>query len=167
MRKQLASIALIISMFGVAPIHAETQRPDDSHALAGVEVGKVVFDINIPGKAKKMELYMKVIQQTYDDLVKQNVEPDMILAFRGMAVKLVSAKYGEDLPLDEEDAWKNFATMLADLQAKGVRVEACSVATALFGVDHETLLPGVIPVGNTFVSLTGYQAKDYGVIPIY
>ncbi len=30
-----------------------------------------------------------------------------------------------------------------------------------------SLLPNVVHVGNTFVSLTGYQAKGYAIIPIY
>jgi intracellular sulfur oxidation DsrE/DsrF family protein len=46
-------------------------------------------------------------------------------------------------------------------------MEACSVATRLFGVDNGTLLDGIKPVGNTFVSLTGYQAQGYANIPIY
>ncbi len=152
---------------GALPVYAESDKPDDSHALQGVKTGKVVFDINIPGNAKKMQLYMTVIQQTYEDLVRQNVKPDMILAFRGMAVKLISTQQPDELPLDDEEALQSVAKMIADLQAKGVRVEACSVATGLFKVPHESLLPGVVPVGNTFVSLTGYQAKGYATIPIY
>jgi hypothetical protein len=34
-------------------------------------------------------------------------------------------------------------------------------------VDPDTLIKGVKTVGNPFVSLTGYQAQGYGVIPIY
>jgi len=50
---------------------------------------------------------------------------------------------------------------------EGVRMEACSVATKLFNVSNKSLLNGIKPVGNTFVSLTGYQAKGYASIPIY
>jgi len=49
----------------------------------------------------------------------------------------------------------------------GVKMEACSVAARLFDVDSKTYLPGIKPVGNTFVSLIGYQAKGFAVIPIY
>jgi hypothetical protein len=41
------------------------------------------------------------------------------------------------------------------------------VATRLFSVDNATLLPGIEPVGNTFVSLIGYQAQGYATIPVY
>jgi len=46
-------------------------------------------------------------------------------------------------------------------------MESCSVATRLFKVDNASLLDGIKPVGNTFVSLTGYQAQGYANIPIY
>jgi hypothetical protein len=45
-------------------------------------------------------------------------------------------------------------------------MEACSFATRLFGIDNGTLLEGIKPVGNTFVSLTGYHAQGYASIPL-
>jgi len=148
----------------INPTYAE--RPDDSYALANMKTGKAVFDVNM-GSAHKLASYLKVIQQTVDDLVKQNVQPDIILAFRGGSVKLVSTERDDDLPLDDEDALDAIAKRVAALQAKGVRTEACSVATVLLDVPNDSLLKNVIPVGNTFVSLIGYQAKGYAVIPIY
>jgi peroxiredoxin family protein len=47
-----------------------------------------------------------------------------------------------------------------------VRLEACSVATALFGVDNETILPEIVVVGNTFISALGFQAVGYAPILI-
>jgi len=41
------------------------------------------------------------------------------------------------------------------------------VAARMLKVDNEQLLDGVKPVGNTLVSLTGYQAQGYAIIPIY
>ncbi len=46
-------------------------------------------------------------------------------------------------------------------------MESCSIATKLMGVDNVTFIPYVKPVGNTFVSLIGYQKKGYALIPIY
>jgi intracellular sulfur oxidation DsrE/DsrF family protein len=90
----------------------------------------------------------------------------VILAFRGKSVLLVS-KDREKIPLEDFEHLDRIAAQLADLRQQGVRMEACSVATRLFGVDNTTLLDGIEPVGNTFVSLTGYQAQGYANIPIY
>lgn len=140
-------------------------KPDDSDALKGVEKGKVVFDINM-GSPKKMALYLMVIDETVDDLVRQGVEPDVVLAFRGPSVKLI-AKNRDSMDLSDFEYLDKVASWIAGLQEKGVRVEACSIATRLFKIDNNDLLDGIKPVGNTFVSLTGYQAQGYASIPIY
>lgn len=140
---------------------------DNRYALSGVSEGKVVFDVNIPGQVQKMALYLQVIAQTKTDLEHAKVKPDMILAFRGSAVKFLVKEPPADMPLDDLEAQEKFNALLAQLIQQGVRVEACSVATGLFGIDNTSLLPGVIAVGNTFASLIGYQAKGYATIPVY
>ena len=139
--------------------------PDDSDALNGVKEGKVIFDINM-SEPKKMTLYLMVIKQTVDDLKSQGVEPDVILAFRGLSVRLISTDR-EQVELEDFVHLDKIAEQLAELKTLGVRMEACSVATKLFNVDNQSLLDGIKPVGNTFVSLTGYQAQGYANIPIY
>lgn len=160
MSKLVMTILLMATMMAQA-----SPKPDDSDALKGVEKGKVVFDINMVS-AKKMTLYLMVIDETVDDLVRQGVEPDVVLAFRGLSVKLIS-KNRDSMELTDFDYLDKIASQIAGLQKKGVRVEACSVATRLFKVDNNGLLDGIKPVGNTFVSLTGYQAQGYANIPIY
>lgn len=155
----LLALALLSQSAFAAP------KPDDADALRGVTTGKVIFDINMV-EPKKMTLYLAVIRETVDDLKRQGVKPDVVLAFRGLSVKLIS-KDREQMELTDFDHLDKIASQLADLQEQGVKMEACSVATRLFNVDNGTLLDGIKPVGNTFVSLTGYQAQGYANIPIY
>jgi intracellular sulfur oxidation DsrE/DsrF family protein len=164
MAKFAQLVAITLALLVAHPTFA-APKPDDAHALRNVELGKVVFDINM-ADAKKMTLYLSVIRETVGDLKRQNVEPDVILAFRGMSVRLIS-KDREQMELTDFEHLDKIAEQLADLREQGVRMEACSVATRLFGVDNGTLLDGIKPVGNTFVSLTGYQAQGYANIPIY
>ncbi len=158
---------LLLLMLGMAllPFAAVAEQPNDAAALEGVEHGKVVFDIN-NSSASSLNLYLAVIRETHDDLVRQGVEPDILLAFRGPAVTLVSTDR-ERLDLTDFDALDQIADHIEDLQMLGVRMEGCGVATRLFQIDNQTLLDGIVPVGNTFVSLIGYQARGYAVIPIY
>ena len=110
---------------------------------------------------------MKVIEETYDDLVRQDVKPDMIFTFHGPVVKLISSQ-SLDLALDEEEAHEELLDRLRKLSKKpGVKMESCSVAARLLGIDNDTIMSEVKPVGNTFVSLMGYQNKGYALIPIY
>ena len=160
----LFTAVMIGLVFTGAPALA-ADKPNDADALKGVKEGKVVFDVNM-SNPKKMTLYLSVIRETVDDLRRQGVTPDVILAFRGLSVNLIS-KDREAMELTDFEHLDKIALQLADLQKQGVRIEACSVATRLFGVDNEKLLDGIKPVGNTFVSLTGYQAQGYANIPIY
>lgn len=159
------SLLLVLPLLLLALAATGAEQPADTRALQGVETGKVVFDINI-GDPKKLTLYLTVIRETVDDLRRQGVEPDVILAFRGLSVRLIS-KDREAMELTDFEHLDKIAEQLAHLQGQGVRMESCSVATRIFGVDNAKLLDDIVPVGNTFVSLIGYQAQGFGTIPIY
>lgn len=161
--KIISKVILVVSILISQHLLAET--PNDSDALKDVTTGKVIFDINM-ADAKKMTLYLMVINQTVDDLKRQNVAPDVILAFRGLSVRLIS-KNRDNMELTDFEHLDKIVQQLSQLKQEGVRMEACSVATKLFNVDNKLLLDGIKPVGNTFVSLTGYQAQGYANIPIY
>ena len=147
-------------------MNAYAEKPNDLEALSDINEGKVVWDITV-GSPSKLLLMLKVIEETYEDLIRQEVKPDMVFAFHGPVVKLI-AQETLDLPLDEEEAHEQALAQLKKLSEKpGVKMESCSIATRLLNVDNETIVPHVKPVGNTFVSLIGYQQKGYALIPIY
>ncbi len=140
---------------------------DNKDALAGVKVGKVVFDINIADNPGKLVLYLDVIRQTHADLVRQNVKPDILLAFRGKAVLAVNNTLIDDMDLALEASLDEVASSIKDLQKLGIKMEACGIAMKIFKMEPKDLLPGIKAVGNTFVSITGYNAQGYALIPIY
>lgn len=155
----------IVLLLSLVASSALAEKPSDEHALQGVASGKIAWDINM-GSASKLLVNLKVMAETYDDLKRQGVEPDMVFTFRGPSVRLVTKDQAE-VPLEEEAAREAIAEQIRALQAKpNVRMEACSITTRLAGIDSETLLPGIELVGNTFVSQIGYQAKGFAVIPI-
>lgn len=132
--------------------------PDDSVALGDLTEGKILFDINL-GDGTKLPLYLSVIQQTYDGLEAQGVTPDFVIAFRGMAVTFIT----------NDSADEALETQIADLAGlPNIRLEACAIATNLFGVDNAEILADVNVVGNTFISAAGFgsSTKGYATIPI-
>ncbi|MBK1705845.1 hypothetical protein [Halochromatium glycolicum] len=162
----LPALLLALLLPGLASAEKpSTEKPSDTQSLAGVSAGKIAWDINM-ASPKKLLLYLKVMDETYEDLKRQGVEPDMVLTFRGPSVRLITTEHAE-VSLDEEVQREGIAAQLAAMLAKpNVRAEACSVATRLNNVDPETLLPSIEHVGNTFVSQIGYQAQGYATIPI-
>ena len=157
----LISIIYLLTFNGVS-----AEKLSDADALHGVNEGKVVWDITV-GSPSKLLLLMKVIDETYDDLVRQNVKPDMVFAFHGPVLKLLTTDE-LDMPLDEEEAYEDLMDLLREMSQKpGVKMESCSIAARILNIENDTIITEVKPVGNTFVSLIGYQKQGYSLIPIY
>jgi len=161
-------ILMVMLLWLLSTTVAFSEELNDADALKELKVGKVVWDIGMDNPTKLI-LYLKVIQQTYDGLVRQKVTPDMVFAFRGGAVKLITVEHDHDhTALEQHNEKVEIATLLADLQKKaGVKMEVCGVAMALFGIKNGDILPNIKPVGNTFISLIGYHAQGYAAIPIH
>lgn len=161
---------LIVSLFHIFLIslfinNAHADKPNDADALEGIETGKVIWDVTL-SKPSRLLFVMKVIDETYEDLVRQDVTPDMVFTFHGRVLKLLSSQPLE-LDLDEEVALEELLVLIQTLSNKpGVKMESCSVASRILGIDNSTIISEVKPVGNTFVSMIGYQQKGYALIPI-
>ncbi len=139
---------------------------DDHAAIGNLKVAKAVFLIDI-GDAKKLNFYLEVIQGTYNRMVEQGVEPDFVLVYIGPSVKYLTLS-----PSDETE--KITGNILIDVESKvsalnklGVRQEVCSVAIRVFGIDEKSLFSDLTLVGDGFISLIGYQAQGYNLVPVY
>jgi len=163
-RKIILVLLVFVAVLLHFPLTGGAAVISDSHALQGVETAKGLFDVSVKD-AGSLEFYLSVIQRTYDGLVEQGIQPDLVVAFRGPTVRLINT---ETWSFSEEDQeiLKRVAVLLGKLKEQGIRLEACSVATGLFKVDNTTILPEIQVVGNTFISLIGYQAQGYGIVPI-
>ena len=53
------------------------------------------------------------------------------------------------------------------LAALGIKQEVCAVATRVFGIDNKTVFPSLTLVGDGFISLIGYQAQGYHLVPVF
>ncbi len=166
MKKIWFLIGAAALLAGAAQPVVADDKPTDTIALKGVTHGRVVWDINTSSPAK-LALYLGVIQETYDDLVRQEVKPDMVFTFRGESLRIIASEH-EEITMQSMPEIRQSARMIhALMQRPGVHMEACAIAARIFEVDTEKILHGIRPVGNTFVSLIGYQSRGYAIIPIY
>ncbi|WP_163338445.1 DsrE family protein [Desulfopila sp. IMCC35008] len=163
-RKSLVLISLITLLLAYLPSLARSEV-NDQYALTGVSDAKAVFDIQL-SKPEKFAFYLEVISKTHKGIVDQGGHPEFVVAVRGPSIRYISK---ETWSFSEEDLQylETSARLIKDLKSRGVRFEACSIAAGLFKVDHQTYLAAVDPVGNTLISLIGYQAQGYGLVPIY
>lgn len=148
-------IIVLLFMLTCSPEVQATQQPDDREALAGLKTAKVIFDVRVAG-LDRLVFNLRLFDETLEGMVAQGVKPEMIVAFRGSGVKLLTAT-----ALDEEAV-----ALIKALKNKGVRFEACAVAMRVFEVDPAGLVPEVNLVANVFNSFIGYQNKGFAMIAI-
>lgn len=138
---------------------------DDRHALEGVKIGKGVFDM-ATGNPNALLTTLNIVGETIDGMKVQGVDPQIVVAFRGPAVRFVSSE-DKLMPNEHAATAMEIAARIEQLAARGVRFEACGITTRMMKADNAKLVKGVQPVANTFNSLIGYQAKGYALIPVF
>ena len=158
-------IALAFTTFSFTAMATENTI-NNSAALAKLETGKGVFLVDI-GDAKKLNFYLEVIQGTFKGMKQQGVEPDFILVYIGPSVKYLSTSPSAETEENAGGVLMDIEANVDALAALGVRQEICAVATRVFGIDNDTVLPGLSLVGDGFISLIGYQAQGYHLVPVF
>jgi uncharacterized protein len=63
-------------------------------------------------------------------------------------------------PLDE------LARTIKDMAKDGIKLEICLIAAKVFGVEPSSVLPEIKQVGYGWISLIGYEAKGYSLVPV-
>ena len=164
--RSIALLTGLILLFVGHIVGADDPPINDATALADLKVGKGVFLIDI-GDAKKLNFYLQVIQGTYKGMKDQGVEPDFVLVYIGPSVKYLSSSPSAETEKAAGDVLLDIDANVEALAELGVRQEVCAVATRVFAVDNKTVLPGMTVVGDGFISLIGYQAQGYHLVPVF
>lgn len=139
---------------------------NDQAALADLKTGKGVFLVDI-GDAKKLNFYLEVIQGTYKGMKSQAVEPEFVLVYIGPSVKYLTTSPSKEAEQAAGGVLLEIESNVEKLATLGVRQEVCAVATRVFGVENNTILPGLTLVADGFISLIGYQAQGYHLVPVF
>jgi len=146
---------VLLLMLTCPPTLQAAPQPNTSEALAGLKTARVIFDVRV-ADLDKLVFNLQLFSETLEGIAAQGVKPEIIVAFRGSTVKLLTAAVLDDEALD----------LLRALKKKGVQFEACAVAMRVTKADSAGLVPEVKLVANVFYSLIGYQNKDYAMIVI-
>jgi len=158
-------ILLTALMFcGVA--FASTNTIDDSAALGNLKTGKAVFLVDI-GDPKKLNFYLEVIQGTYEGMKSQGVTPDFILIYIGPSVKYLSSTPSVETEKLAGGVLMDIESNVEALAQLGIKQEICAVATRVFGIENKSIFPGLTLVADGFISLIGYQAQGYHLVPVF
>lgn len=153
------------SLLFASPVLAD-KAIDDSAALNGIKETKSVFLIDFNNPAKTA-FYLDIIRGTHEGLTRQGVAPNMVLVFIGETVRYLSTQPEDLLAMEYEDQLESIAESSRELKKLGVRMEVCAVATEVFEVNNDSILPGMSVVGDGFISLIGWQTQGHKLVPIF
>jgi len=136
-------------------------------AMKGVKSANAVFDIRA-GNPKSVALLLKLFHNTYKDETFRGMKksPRMAVVFIGPSVKTISTNR-EGFAAEDQKFLDEIAGTVSTMANDGMQLEICLVAAQLFNVDPATVLPEIKKVPNGWISLIGYQANGYGLIPAY
>lgn len=145
---------------------AGTGFGEEYPALKGLNSVKAVFGFEV-GNPQSALLSLQVIQQTFRD---KNIrvgkkKPEIVVVFYGPSVKLASMKRDAFAAADRKIV-EEYAGTVSAMAKEGVKFEICLIAMRYAGVEPSTLLPEIKPVGNGWISVIGYQAGGYSLVPV-
>jgi intracellular sulfur oxidation DsrE/DsrF family protein len=160
----IGSLFILILLIVLASV---TAHGEEHGVLKDMKSVKAVFDVRA-GNPKSVALQLDLILQTSMDKTIREVtqEPEFTVVFLGPSVKLISTQV-EGFSPEEKETLSKIANTVSELSKAGIGLEICLVATSIFGVDPGTVLPEIKQVNNGWISLIGYQAKGYSLIPVY
>lgn len=162
MKAFLKSFLLILIL---APGLVLAGKPTDSRAIAGMDKAKILWDVTL-ANPQGLISRLSVIEETHQDMVRQGLKPNMVFAFRGGAAGLIG-RDTDQLDIERAAEVRMLHDRIAQIQQlEGVHMEACAIATRRFNLSQEDLLPGITLVGNTFLSIMGYENQGFATIRI-
>ncbi|HHO49122.1 MAG TPA: sulfur reduction protein DsrE [Desulfobacteraceae bacterium] len=155
-------LAGLILLLGALPAQAE-----EYEGLQGVNSITTVFDVRA-GTPKSAAIQLDLILQTFsdDNIRAADEQPEFVVVFIGPAVKLVSTDV-KGFPPEEQEYIEQIESTVKEMARQGIKLEICIFAAEVMGVDPATILPTIKHVRNGWISLIGYQARGYSLVPAY
>lgn len=166
-KKSKSTIAALIFLIGFLTTIGVGFTSQEDAPLKGLKSVKAVFDIRI-SSAKSAALHLDLIHKTFKGKAVASVtkKPEFVVVFLGPSVKLIS-KSREGVAPEDHKTLDAIAGTISEMAKDGIKLEVCLVAARIFKVDPATILPEINHEDNGWISLIGYQAKGYSLIPAY
>jgi intracellular sulfur oxidation DsrE/DsrF family protein len=136
-------------------------------SLKGVEGLKITYDVRL-NSPKKAALFLKLIHRTYkaSGLESLSRAPEFVVVFNGESVTLISEDH-DRFPREARAYLEEIAERIKSMEAEGIRMEACLTAAEIFSVDPKLFHDEIHGIDNAWISISGYQAQEFSIIPVY
>ena len=156
-----SSFIILFSLINISKVYSQEFK-----VLEGLESINAVVDFR-KDNPQEVATYLNLIHQTYMG-VKMNINEntDFVIVFTGSVVKLLSTNK-DGFPSEEHEIIDNIADIIAVMAKDGIKLEICQYATKASGIESDSILPEIEQILNGWLSVIGYQAKHYSLLPIY
>ena len=159
---KLLTIVCLTACFTIPSVASEGF--DNSNALKNISKAQVYFDVSVK-ESKLLLLRMELLDRTIKELEKDGLEVSGVVGFRGPASRYITKD--EHYVLEESVAdKKKIQEWVKTFAANGIIVEQCAIAAEILNIPADDFIPEIKIVGNGYVSLIGYQAQGYSVVPM-
>ncbi len=162
-----ATILALIFLTGLLSTTAVGFSGQEAEALKGLKSVKAIFDFRT-GNLKVAAVMLDAIHETYKgkDIAAVTNKPEFMVVFLGPSVMLITNVREGVSPEDHKmlDAIRDKISVMAK---DGIKLEICLFAARMFGVDPATVYSDIKHTENGVISLIGYQAKGFSLVPIY
>jgi intracellular sulfur oxidation DsrE/DsrF family protein len=160
---------LIMSLFFpvcLLIVTVSSSLSEEYTALKGLRSVKAVFDFEL-GTPQSALMHLQVIRQTFKDknIWVSKKKPEIVVVFVGPSVRLVS-RNRSGFAADDQKILDEYASTLSAMTKDGIKLEICLIAAKAYGVEPSSILPEIKQVGNGWISLIGYQAEGYSLVPV-
>ncbi len=147
-------------------VTAENICSEEYSTLKGLKSVKAVFDFEL-GNPQSALLHLQVVHQTFKD---KNIwigkkKPNIVVVFIGPSVKLASTNR-DGFTAEDQKILNEYASTVSAMAKDGIQFEICLIAVKVAGVEPSSILPEIKQVGNGWISLIGYEAKGYALVPV-
>lgn len=157
----------LIFLTGLLSTTAVSFAGQEGDALDGLKSVKAIFDFRL-GNLKAASVMLDAIHETFKgkDIMAVTNNPEFNVVFLGPAVKLITT-VREGVSPEDQKVLDAIAVRISAMAKDGIKLEICLFAARMFGVDPATVYSDIKQIENGVISLIGYQAKGFSLVPIY
>ena len=163
-KSTLLTLVFLLSVFSTTALSSTSP---EAEVLKDLESVNAVLDFRM-GNAKMAAVFLEMTHATFKgkEIASVTNSPEFVIVFLGPSVKLISTSR-EGVPAEDNETLNAIAEKISEMAKDGIKFEICLFAARMMNVDPTTVLKEIKQVENGMISLIGYQAKGYSLIPIY
>ena len=165
MRYLFQNVMMALAILVTSSISFSSQTSFDNNlSLNGVTKAHVYFDISLK-EDELLVFRMNLLDRTIREMNEAGLEVTAVIGFRGGASRFITKD--EHYVLGEEvENKKKIQDWIKRFSSQGITIEQCAIAAEINDIPVDDFLSEVKIVGNGYISLVGYQAQGYSVVPM-